>query len=79
MKTMQADVVVIAWGPSGLAAAISAAEAGHSVIALEKAINTGGAANMGMGPLGLDTTIQTQELSRQQRTSTPPRSRQRAQ
>ncbi len=63
MKTMQADVVVIACGPSGLAAAISAAESGFSVIALEKAINTGGAANMGMGPLGLNTTIQTQELS----------------
>ena len=63
MKTLQADVVVIACGPSGLAAAISAAESGMSVIALEKAINTGGAANMGMGPLGLNTTIQTQELS----------------
>ena len=35
---------------SRLAAAISAAENGASVIALEKASNTGGAANMGMGP-----------------------------
>ncbi len=63
MREMQADVVVIACGPSGLAAAISAAEGGCSVIALEKAINTGGAANMGMGPLGLNTTVQVQELS----------------
>lgn len=63
MKTMQADVVVIACGPSGLAAAISAAENNCSVIALEKAMNTGGAANMGMGPLGLGTSIQREELS----------------
>lgn len=63
MKTMQADVVVIACGPSGLAAAISAAENNCSVIALEKAMNTGGAANMGMGPLGLGTAIQREELS----------------
>lgn len=63
VKTMKTDVVVIACGPSGLAAAIAAAENGQSVIALEKAMNTGGAANMGMGPLGLNTTVQREELS----------------
>lgn len=63
MKTMKSDVVVIACGPSGLASAISAAENGLSVIALEKAMNTGGAANMGMGPLGLNTAVQKEELS----------------
>ena len=63
MKSMQADVVVIACGPSGLAAAISAAESGQAVIALEKSMNTGGAANMGMGPLGLNTSVQVQDLS----------------
>lgn len=63
MKTMKADVTVIACGPSGLAAAITAAENGQSVIALEKAMNTGGAANMGMGPLGLNTSVQREQLS----------------
>ncbi len=60
---METDVVVVAAGPSGLAAAIAAAENGNRVIALEKAMNTGGSANMGMGPLGIDTKIQRDELS----------------
>ena len=63
MKELNSDVVVIAAGPSGLAAAISAAESNLSVIVFEKAMNTGGAANMGMGPLGLDTSVQRKELS----------------
>ncbi len=60
---LQTDVVVVACGPAGLAAAISAAEAGLSVIALEKTKRTGGAASAGMGPLGLDTHVQRRELS----------------
>jgi fumarate reductase flavoprotein subunit len=63
MKEMKSDIVVIAAGPSGLAAAIAAAENGMSVIALEKAMNPGGAANMGMGPLGLETSVQKAELN----------------
>lgn len=63
MQIMKTDVVVVAAGPSGLAAAIAAAEGGLKVIVLEKAMNTGGAANMGMGPLGIDTKVQRDELS----------------
>lgn len=63
MKEIQSDVVVIAAGPAGLAAAISAAENDKSVVVFEKSMNTGGAANMGMGPLGLGTSVQRRELS----------------
>lgn len=52
------DIVVIAAGPSGLSAAVQAAEDGASVIVLEKTDNVGGAANMGMGPLGIGTKYQ---------------------
>ena len=57
-KQLEADVVVVAAGLSGLAAAISAAENGASVIALEKASNTGGAANRGMGPCAAGSPVQ---------------------
>ena len=50
MKQLETDVVVVAAGLSGLAASVAAAESGARVITLEKASNTGGAANMGMGP-----------------------------
>ncbi len=56
MKT--ADIVVIAAGPSGLSAAVQAAEDGAKVIVVEKTANVGGAANMGMGPLGIGTKYQ---------------------
>ena len=49
MKKLEADVVVIAAGASGLSAAIAAAEKDASVIVFEKGSTTGGAANMGMG------------------------------
>ena len=62
MQSYQCDFVVVACGPAGLAAAISAAEAGLSVIAIEKSKRTGGAASAGMGPLGLDTSIQKRDL-----------------
>jgi fumarate reductase flavoprotein subunit len=52
---LEADVVVVAAGPAGLSAAISAAERGASVIVLEKAATTGGTGNMGMGPLGIES------------------------
>jgi fumarate reductase flavoprotein subunit len=54
----KADIVVIAAGPSGLATAVQAAEDGASVIVVEKTANVGGAANMGMGPLGIGTKYQ---------------------
>lgn len=52
------DVIVVAAGPAGLAAAITAAEKGLRVAVFEKEAITGGTANMGMGPLGIDTKIQ---------------------
>ncbi|MCR4752717.1 MAG: FAD-dependent oxidoreductase [Eubacterium sp.] len=58
MKKLEADVVVVAAGLSGLAAIAQAAENGLSVIGLEKSSNTGGAANMGMGPFAVGTKYQ---------------------
>ncbi len=63
MLEYKCDVVVVAAGPSGLAAAITAAENDLSVIVLEKSNVAGGSANMGMGPLGIDTSVQKRELS----------------
>ncbi len=62
MKKYEAQVAVVAAGPSGLAAAVQAAEDGASVIVLEKAAAVGGAANMGMGPLGIGTKYQKQQM-----------------
>ena len=62
MKNLQADVVVIGTGPSGLAACVEASEAGAKVIALEKQNVSGGAANMGMGPLGIGTRQQQDQM-----------------
>ena len=62
MANYEAQVCVIAGGPSGLAAAVQAAEDGASVIVLEKAAAVGGAANMGMGPLGIGTRYQRQNM-----------------
>lgn len=62
MKQLQTDVVVVAAGLSGLAASIAAAENGASVITLEKSTTTGGAANMGMGPLGVGSSIQKNQM-----------------
>lgn len=58
MKQLETDVVVVAAGLSGLAASVAAAESGARVITLEKAANTGGAANMGMGPAAAGSPIQ---------------------
>lgn len=58
MKKMEADVIVVAGGPAGLAAAITAGENDLKTIVFEKSNTTGGAANMGMGPLGLGTRYQ---------------------
>ncbi|MDO4537894.1 MAG: FAD-binding protein, partial [Coriobacteriales bacterium] len=57
-QQFETDVVVVAAGLSGLAAAISAAENGANVICIEKAANTGGAANMGMGPCAANSPVQ---------------------
>ena len=62
MADYETQVVVIAGGPSGLSAAVQAAEDGAEVIVLEKAAAIGGAANMGMGPLGIGTKYQKQQM-----------------
>ena len=49
MSDYKTQIVVIAGEPSGLSAAVQAAEDGAEVIVVEKAAAIGGAANMGMG------------------------------
>ena len=62
MRKMETDVIVVAAGLSGLAACISAAENGARVLVFEKSNTTGGAANMGMGPLGVGSRIQREHM-----------------
>lgn len=66
MKTEQVKLVVIAAGPAGLAAALTAVEEGvdpKDLVVLEKTNMTGGTANMGMGPLGVETRQQREMLN----------------
>ena len=58
MKTLETDVIVVAAGPAGLAAAVAAAENGAQVIVFEKGTAVGGTANMGMGPFGVESRVQ---------------------
>ncbi|MDF1552263.1 MAG: FAD-dependent oxidoreductase [Deferrisomatales bacterium] len=58
MGKIEADVIVIAAGASGLAAAVAAAESGAKVVAFEKGATTGGTGNMGMGPFGVESRLQ---------------------
>jgi fumarate reductase flavoprotein subunit len=58
MNNLEADVVVIAAGAAGLAAAIASAEKGVKVIVFEKASTTGGTGSMGMGPFGVESRLQ---------------------
>ena len=62
MANYETQIVVIAAGPSGLSAAVQAAEDGEDVLVVEKAAAVGGAANMGMGPLGIGTRYQKQNM-----------------
>ncbi len=62
MKQLETDVIVVAAGLSGLAACCAAAEGGARVVCFEKASTTGGAANMGMGPLGVGSRIQREHM-----------------
>ncbi|MBR1780744.1 MAG: FAD-binding protein [Oscillospiraceae bacterium] len=68
MIQMEADVVVIACGMSGLAAATQAQESlnatgGGKVIAFEKSGTTGGAANMGMAFLAFESQLQKETMT----------------
>ncbi len=58
MKKIETDVIIVAGGLSGLAAAAQASENGARVVVFEKTNVVGGAANMGMGPLGIGTKQQ---------------------
>lgn len=63
MKKMETDVIVVAAGPAGLSAAVTVGENGLNSIVFEKSNTTGGAANMGMGPLGIGTKIQKRDFN----------------
>lgn len=62
MREMNTELVVVAGGPAGLSAAVQAAEEGIQVVLVEKAATCGGAANMGMGPLGIGTRYQKAQM-----------------
>jgi len=69
MKQLEADIIVVAAGTAGLAAAVAAAENGAGVIAFEKASTTGGAGNMALGPFAVESRMQRQRqiaLTREQ-------------
>ena len=58
MPKIETDVIVIAAGASGLAAAVAAAQCGAKVVSFEKGATTGGTGNMGMGPFGVESRLQ---------------------
>ncbi len=62
MADFSTQIVVVAGGPAGLSAACQAAEDGAKVILVEKSQAVGGAANMGMGPLGIGTKYQQRQM-----------------
>src|SRR4030042_2022399 len=58
MNQVEAGIMVVAAGASGLPAAITAAQGGAKVIVFEKGSTTGGTGNMGMGPFGIESRLQ---------------------
>lgn len=54
-RKMETDVVVVGFGGAGVSAAVSAAEAGLKVIALEKQAIAGGSSNFAEGLFGVNT------------------------
>ena len=63
MKQLQADAIIVAAGPAGLAAAITLCEKGVKPIIFEKSVTSGGCAKMGMGPLGINTHVQRAQFN----------------
>lgn len=62
MTRIETDVAIVAAGPAGLCAAVAAAEQGAEVVVFEKANTFGGAANMGMGPFGVESKLQKRTM-----------------
>ena len=62
MEKIKTDVAIVAAGPAGLCAAVAAAEAGMNVVVFEKSGIPGGAANMGMGPFGVESRVQKRTM-----------------
>lgn len=58
MKDYTADIAVVGGGPAGLASALEAAEAGASVLVLEKDDHAGGLREGGIGPFAVESFIQ---------------------
>lgn len=58
MKHVESDIIVVAAGTAGMAAAVTAAESGASVIVFEKAATVGGAGNMARGPFAVESNLQ---------------------
>jgi fumarate reductase flavoprotein subunit len=62
MKQLKTDVAIVAGGTAGIAAAITAAENGVSVIVFEKSPRTGGAANIANGPFAVESRHQFERM-----------------
>ena len=62
MKKLEANIVVVAGG-AGWVASVAAAEGGAKAIVFEKGSTTGGTANMGTGPLGVEQRLQRLKMN----------------
>ena len=58
MRELVSDVIVVAAGPAGLSAALTAAQGGAKVIVFEKGATTGGAGNMAGGLFAVESRLQ---------------------
>ena len=61
-RKLDADIIVVAAGLSGLTAATQAAENGAKVLVFEKSSTTGGAANMGMAFFAVESKYQRDQM-----------------
>lgn len=62
MRNIEADIVVVGGGLSGLTSATQAAEKGAKVVVFEKSSTTGGAANMGMAFFAVESKYQRDQM-----------------
>ena len=63
MTKIETDVIVVAAGPAGLCCAVTLGENGLKTVVFEKSNTSGGAANMGMGPLGINSKVQKRNFN----------------